>query len=109
LEESFREAAARYDFAVRAVELGSDYAHVSVGAYKNLAVSELVRFFNGASLRRLRERCWNMIRNKLWGDAFWTADYFYRSVGATTNDAIKRALIRQRLIFLSEPEVRRSK
>jgi REP element-mobilizing transposase RayT len=36
----FRETAARYGFAIHAVEFGSDHAHIFVGACKNLAVSE---------------------------------------------------------------------
>ena len=53
-----------------------------------LAVSELVRLLKGASSRRIRQKCWSRVRAKLWGNAL-TAGYFYRSVGATTNEAIK--------------------
>ena len=88
-EEGFRETAARYGFAVHAVEFGPDHAHIFVGACKNLAVSELARLLKGASSRWIRQRCWDRLKAKLWGDAFWTAGYFYRSVGATTNEAIK--------------------
>ena len=28
------------------------------------------------------------VETKLWGDAFWSSGYFYRSVGSTTNEAI---------------------
>ncbi len=88
-EDSFRETAARYGFAVHAIEFSPDYAPIFVGACKNLAVSELARFLKGASSRRIRQKCWSRVRAKLWGDAFWTAGYFYRSVGATTNEAIR--------------------
>ena len=88
-EESFRETAARYGFAVHAIEFGPEHVHVFVGACKNLAVSELARLLKGASSRRLRSQCWDRFRGKLWGDSFWTDGYFYRSVGATTNEAIK--------------------
>jgi putative transposase len=88
-EVSFRETAARYGFAVHAVEFGPDHAHIFVGACKNLAVSVLARLLKGASSRRLRMQCWDRIHGKLWGDSFWSDGYFYRSVGATTNEAIK--------------------
>ena len=80
--------AARYAFAIHAVEFGPEHVHIFVGACKNLAVSELVRLLKGASSRLIRERCWSRVKTKLWGDAFWTTGYFYRSVGATTNEAI---------------------
>ena len=88
-EDSFRETAARYDFAVHAVEFGPEHAHIFVGACKNRSVSELARLLKGASSRRLRLECWDRLCGKLWGDSFWSDGYFYRSVGATTNEAIE--------------------
>ena len=88
-EESFRETAIRYGFAVHAIEFGPEHVHIFVGACKNLSVSGLARLLKGASSRRLRSQCWDRFRSKLWGDSFWTDGYFYRSVGATTNEAIK--------------------
>ena len=88
-EETFRSTANRYGFAVHAVEFGPEHAHIFVGACKNLSVSELARLLKGASSRKIRVQCWNRIRGKLWGDSFWSDGYFYRSVGATTNEAIK--------------------
>jgi putative transposase len=84
----FRETATRYGFAIHAIEFGPDHAHIFVGACKNLAVSELVRLLKGTGSRWIRQRCWSRVKSKLWGDAFWTAGYFYRSVGSTTNEAI---------------------
>ncbi len=69
-ETSFRETAARYGFAIHAVEFGPDHVHLFVDACKNLAVSELVRLLKGASARRLQAQCWERFRQKLWGDAF---------------------------------------
>jgi len=88
-EESFHETAARYGFAIHTVEFGPEHAHIFVGACKNMAVSELARLLKGASSRRVRAQCWGRICGKLWGDSFWSDGYFYRSVGATTNEAIE--------------------
>jgi putative transposase len=88
-EASVRETATRYGFAMHAIEFGPDHAHLFVGACKNLSVSELAKLLKGASARRLRVQCWERFRRKLWSDAFWTAGFFYRSVGTTTNAAIR--------------------
>jgi putative transposase len=88
-EESFRDTAARYGFAVHAVEFGPEHAHVFVGACKNRSVSELARLLKGASSRRIRMQCWGRLCGKLGGDSFWSDGYFYRSVGAATNEAIE--------------------
>lgn len=69
--------------------LDRDRDHVFVGARKNYAAAELARRLKGASSRAIRNQCWNEVKRKLWGDAFWSAGYFYRSVGATTSETIK--------------------
>jgi hypothetical protein len=47
-EESFRETAARYGFAIHAIEFGPDHAHIFVGATTN----EAIRFYLEHSQRK---------------------------------------------------------
>lgn len=37
----------------------------------------------------MRKGHWDIFRNKLWGDKFWSEGHFYRSVGAVTKDTMK--------------------
>ncbi len=88
-EESFRDTAEDMGIVINALAFGPDHVHVFVGACKNHSVTEVVRRFKGASSRRVRQECWNHVKLKLWGGAFWTGGYFYRSVGSTTSEAIQ--------------------
>jgi len=88
-EAGFRETAERLGLVIHALAFGPDHVHVFVGACKNHSVAEIVRRLKGASSRRIRRRCWDRVRMKLWGDAFWSGGYFYRSVGSTTGEAIQ--------------------
>ena len=89
-EQSFRETAARFGFVIHAIEFGPEHVHLFIGACKNHSVSRLAQLLKGASSRRLRAQCLDRFSGKLWGDSFWSGGYFfYRSVGATTNAAIK--------------------
>jgi len=88
-EESFRDTAEDLGLVINALAFGPDHVHVFVGACKNHSVAEVVRRFKGASSRRVRQTCWGRVKLKLWGDAFWTGGYFYRSVGSTTSEAIQ--------------------
>ena len=88
-EESFRETAEKLGLVIHALAFGPDHVHVFVGACKNHSVAEVVRHLKGASSRRIRQECWGRVKSKLWGEAFWTGGYFYRSVGSTTNEAIQ--------------------
>ena len=69
-EESFRESAERLGLVVHALAFGPDHIHVFVGACRNHSVAEVVRRLKGASSRRIRRRCWDTVRTKLWGGAF---------------------------------------
>lgn len=87
--DSFRQIAAKLRIIILAMEFGPDHVHLFVGGCKNYGPAELAKRFKGASSRLLREACWNNIKDKLWGDAFWTEGYFYRSVGAVTAETVK--------------------
>ena len=87
--ESFRETAEQLGVIVYALAFGPDHVHVFVGACRNHSVAEIVRRLKGASSRRVRQTCRGRVRVKLWGKAFWSGGYFYRSVGSTTGEAIQ--------------------
>ena len=87
-EESVRETAEQLGVVVYTMAFGPDHVHVFVGACRNHSVAEIVRRLKGASSRRIRQTCWMRVKGKLWGTAFWSGGYFYRSVGSTTGEAI---------------------
>ncbi|KXA90063.1 hypothetical protein AKJ62_01775 [candidate division MSBL1 archaeon SCGC-AAA259D14] len=88
-EESFRETADKLGLVIHSLAFGPDHVHVFVGACKNHSVAETVRRLKGASSRRIRQECGDRVKSKLWGKAFWSGGYFYRSVGSTTDEAIQ--------------------
>jgi REP element-mobilizing transposase RayT len=65
-----------------------------VGACKDHSVADVVRRLKGASSRRIRQGCWDSVKSKLWGEAFWSGGYFYRSVGSTTGESIQHYIER---------------
>ena len=87
-ERSFRRAAEELGVVLHAVEFGPEHCHLFVGACKNHSIAELAQRFKGVSSRMVRRTLWNIVNKKLWGKSFWSAGYFYRSVGSTTNEAI---------------------
>jgi len=88
-EESFQETAEKLGLVIHALAFGPEHIHIFIGACKNHSVAEVVRRLKGTSSRRIRQQCWNRIKSKLWGKAFWSGGYFYRSVGSTTDEAIQ--------------------
>jgi len=83
-------AANRLKVDIAAVEAGPDHIHLFLSNWKNYSIPELVKRLKGFSSRMLRKRYSELIRNYLWGEKFWSSGYFYRTVGSTTADNVKR-------------------
>jgi putative transposase len=87
--DSFRATAAKLRVVSLAMEFGPDHVHVFVGGCKNHGPAQLAQRFKGASSYLIRKAAGERIKDKLWGDAFWTEGFFYRSVGAVTLETVK--------------------
>ena len=74
---------------VVSVDFGPDHMHLFVANCKNFSASDLARRFKGYISKVMRKHHWNLFRHELWGDKFWTAGYFYRSIGAATAETVK--------------------
>jgi putative transposase len=85
---SFKRTAEKLGVVLHAVEFAPEHCHLFVGACKNHSVAQLAQRLKGASARKIRRELKHTIETKLWGRAFWSSGYFYRSVGSTTNEAI---------------------
>ena len=87
--ESFARTCYVLGVRLEACEFGPDHVHVFVSGCKNYSVPYIVQRFKGASSHRIRHELWERVKDKLWGDSFWSDGYFYRSIGSTTSDAVE--------------------
>ena len=87
--KSFEEVCAAMRIGMVACEFGPDHAHVFVSGCKNYSVPQIAQRLKGVSAHRIRRELWDRVRSKLWGDSFWSDEYFYRSIGSTTTDAVQ--------------------
>lgn len=87
--ESFARTCYELGIRVEACEFGPDHVHLFVSGCKNYSVPHMVQRLKGASAYRIRHELWDHVKEKLWGDSFWSDGYFYRSVGSTTSEAVK--------------------
>ena len=72
-----------------AMEFGPDHVHIFVADCKNHAPCKLIQFLKGFSSRMMRKNHWSLFRVALYGDKFWSAGYFCRSIGETTSEAVE--------------------
>jgi len=73
---------------ITAYNYGPDHLHLFVSNVRFVSEVELVRQIKGYSSYMMRRGHWDMFRDKLWGDKFWSEGHFYRSVGAVTKESM---------------------
>ncbi len=85
----FLEKAKKLGIIIAALDFGPDHVHAFITNWKRYSVEKLVNELKGFTSYMMRKFHWDLFRNKLWGKKFWSAGYFYRTVGVVTADAVK--------------------
>jgi REP-associated tyrosine transposase len=86
------------DFGCELRETGweTDHVHLLVGYPPKVALSRLVNSLKGVSARRLRAANLPEVRNKLWGEHFWSPSYCAVSCGGAPLETVRRYVDKQR-------------
>ena len=84
------EQAEKLGISLAALDYGPDHVHLFVTNWKRWSVSSLAQRFKGAVSYELRKNYSYLFDDKLWGRKFWSAGYFYRTVGAVTAETVKK-------------------
>ena len=95
MRTAIKEKARSLGIQVGAIEFGPDHVHLFVVGCKNYSAAQLAGQLKGYSSRVVRKQCWDVVRKKLWGKHFWSAGYFFESVGRVTSDMVKFYIERQ--------------
>ncbi|MDI6721894.1 MAG: IS200/IS605 family transposase [Candidatus Aenigmarchaeota archaeon] len=82
--------AKRKRFEITALGFGNDHLHVFVTKWKNYAPAKLAQLIKGFTSFMMRKHHWELFKDKLYGDKFWSGGYFARTVGAVNADTVKR-------------------
>ena len=78
---------------VAAIECGPDHLHLFVKNWKNWKIPVLAGQLKTYSSRMMRKGHAYLFEDKLWGDKFWSAGYFHRTVGEITAETVQRYII----------------
>ncbi|MBI2671746.1 IS200/IS605 family transposase [Candidatus Woesearchaeota archaeon] len=85
----FLEEAKKLGVIISAMDFGPDHAHLFITNWKHCSLEKLVNGLKGFTSFMMRKFHWDLFRSLLWGKKFWSAGYFYRTVGVVTKDAVK--------------------
>jgi len=83
-----RETSKRYDYGVISLEVRPEHVHCFVSFSPDVPVSKVLNILKGVSSRYLRDKFPHLQRT-YYGGHMWSPGKFYRSVGSTTDRAVK--------------------
>ena len=86
------------DFDVKIIEqeCGEDHIHVLFRAKPTLDITKYINILKGHSSRKIRDKYKEFLKDKLWGDNFWSPSYFLATTGNVTIDILKQYIEKQR-------------
>jgi putative transposase len=87
---------ADYDVEIIEQECGVDHVHILFRSKPTLDITKYINILKGNSSRRIREKYKDFLKNKLWGDSFWSPSYFLATTGNVTIDILQQYVENQR-------------
>ena len=83
-------AGRRMKAEITAIGFGKDHVHIFIRNWKNFAIKDIAKLLKGFSSRMMRKYHSDLFKEHLWGKKFWSAGYFYRTVGAINSETVKK-------------------
>lgn len=77
-------------------ECGDDHIHILFKSKPTLDMTKYINILKGNSSRKIREKHKDFLKDKLWGDSFWSPSYFLATSGNVTIDILKSYVENQR-------------
>lgn len=77
-------------------ECGVDHLHILFRSKPTLDIIKFINTLKGCSSRKLREKYKDFLKDRLWGDNFWSPSYFLATTGNVTIDVVKEYIENQR-------------
>ena len=85
-----------FDVEIIEQECGVDHVHVLFRSKPTLDMTKFINILKGHSSRAIRKRHKDFLKDKLWGDSFWSPSYFLTTTGNVTIDILKQYVEQQR-------------
>ena len=95
LDEIFRETMRSLDGFL--IEFGgeADHVHLMISSHHKYSLSNIINTLKGRSSFYLRKEFWLRIKEKLWGNHFWSSSYCVISCGGAPLSIIKEYISNQ--------------
>lgn len=87
-----------FDVKVIEQECGEDHLHLLFRCKPTLNFKDYIQALKGRSARLLRKEFAELLKDKLWGDNFWSPSYFLATTGNVTLDVLMNYVQNQRTL-----------
>lgn len=87
-----------FDVQVLEQECGEDHIHILFRAKPTLDITKYINILKGHSSRQIRNKYKDFLKDKLWGDSFWSGSYFLSTAGNVSIDILKAYIENQRTL-----------
>jgi len=98
MKEILNKIASDFDVQILECECGVDHIHILFRAKPTLDMIKFINILKGHSSRDIRKKYKEFLKNKLWGDNFWSPSYFLATTGNVTVDILKKYIEDQRVL-----------
>lgn len=96
LKSIVQQVAEDNDVQIIEQECGDDHIHILFRAKPTLNFKTFIQALKGRSARLLRAQYPDFLKDKLWGEHFWSPSYFLATTGNVTLDVLKEYVESQR-------------
>ena len=97
LKNVVEQVASDNDVTIIEQECGCDYLHILFKCKPTLNFKTFIQALKGRSARVLRAQYPDLLKDKLWGEHFWSPSYFLATTGNVTIDTLKAYIENQRV------------
>lgn len=85
-----------YDVKVIEQECGDDHIHILIRCKPTLDFKSYIQALKGRTARALRKEFPDLLKDKLWGNHFWSPSYYLATTGNITLDTLIKYVEEQR-------------
>jgi putative transposase len=103
LKAAWKTVCADFEAELQESNFEPDHVHLMVSYPPKVAIAKLVNSLKGVSARRVRSEDFPEVRNKLWGEHFWSPSYCAVSCGGAPLEIVAKYIQSQRRTGSSPP------
>ena len=95
LRELVRQGCSARGITIISGSVSKDHVHMLISCPPTLAPSKIMQYLKGRSSKMLQEE-FPELRKRFWGQHLWSTGYFCRTVGAVTEEMVRKYIEQQK-------------